>query len=503
VSDFKKIDSKTSILLAFWAVFMLPPHLCAQNLAKFEKAFSFKYGEKMEYDGEVKVVFQYRNKDESAGTLIQGSAETASLNFDNSSFDGEFLMRITNLKFDKNKHEKEYALVITSACIDVNDRIKKTKSDPIQVGFSENKLPENADREIKFRVVDNGYGTLKIGFGIVKKTANISEWNCENGKIKLDFAIKGIKKEEIKAVIIVNKDSLAWLDCRPKGIDGWKKYLADWPNGQYKSVALELIGKETKPTKTPVSAPVESTVSSEEKQWALVQKSRTLADVQQFLAAFPNGKRFAQAELLQEELLPLDIQMLGSEGSKTVTILHANNPKYKDISLNDGLEIDDSRLLSEKILQVQYNRSGRYRILIKDDWGKSDTLNFDNKLSASLAADSNQLVFTINGGKKPYKIEFFNAETNQSVWSLTNVLDRKKVFFKDSLARQLGVKSLIAKVSDGDGGRAFEIVQAIQLPVFKKSIRWWPWLLGLVIFGLGGVTFWQLQKRKRYQATTR
>jgi len=77
------------------------------------------------------------------------------------------------------------------------------------------------------------------------------------------------------------------------------------------------------------------------------------------------------------------------------------NPKYKDLSLNKGILIDDSNWPDSIVIEIK--EAGRYEILIRDEFGRETTLTFDYNFKIDeVNQDRKQYTMEIKGGHPPF-----------------------------------------------------------------------------------------------------
>ena len=197
----------------------------------------------------------------------------------------------------------------------------------------------------------------------------------------------------------------------------------------------------------------EAKLRADREAFKKAERINTVASYKQYLMDFSSGRYVNQAEEAILRLSEMVVEKLVEEaGHLVVRFDNVLNLRYKDLSPDLGLEVDDSKLRSENILDIRYENQGTFKLLVRDDWEKEQLFSFSNRLTANMghSPDSTQVIFTINGGKKPYSVDLISYANNEVAWSMGGIRDFRTSISKDSLLAKGLQGTYRAEVWDGD-----------------------------------------------------
>ncbi len=176
------------------------------------------------------------------------------------------------------------------------------------------------------------------------------------------------------------------------------------------------------------------------------------------------------------------------------------SPRYKDISLWDGLEIDDSNWQSNHRLDVKMLHANReYKILIRDDLGREAVVPLGSAFIASMAKADSAYIVKILGGKTPYQIELRNNESGH--FEKYETSKEQIVFEKQDLLDKGFEGQYAVLVSYESGPEPQELSDQLyfEKPKFNKMI--YVWILLLLIAVIGVVLFFYLTRKTQQPQT--
>ncbi len=357
----------------------------------------------------------------------------------------------TKLKFGRNS--KKIKLVVKKDCIKPKGVIKYHQS------FHEFKQGETR-LIIPFSVNDNGEGEIKISYDIVKENSNnLNDWNCDKGEITFKINASGfpINSEKNKKNLVDNTNSTRnrnansvikkkWDSLNKNNLTELCAFYARYSKTSYGSSARkkirqldELAWKKIK--KEPSTIAYRQYLSDFEENCALrgryVRQAKTNlkdssildeweslmeAKDKEGIIAFMNGNEVYRQDAMNfiRDIFPIVPKVEELEKNKKYLLSLEDTifaPRYKNISLNDGIvKIDDSNWLEAKKLIVELNKGGSYKIQVEDTIGRISYFDFGYNFKASHKNIAQDYQIQIEGGAPPYLVTLTD-DANVEVWS--------------------------------------------------------------------------------------
>ncbi len=330
-----------------------------------------------------------------------------------------------------------------------------------------NNVSQKIIKVVEFKASDNVSGKFKLKFGVFHKEKPTSEWTFDSNEIEFNYVISGltpciepetqwnqVDQSDLQAVCAfidnykkdkcpdVNENAQSVYDAlddevfagvvskanqtsrRSEKIEVYRQYVNLFQNCKSlpnQSTNIQEAQRVIKTLEESKEVPEPKKEDPDKKLWRASEALNTLKAYQDYLKTFPDGKYadMAKDKILCLKPIVVTTNELNANGVKTVEILleNVNKPRYKNTSIDDGLIIDDSKLLEEHKLVVTFNTDGRFQIMIKDACLKDTLISFDNTLTAfwKFNQDSTALNFNIKNGRKPYRIDFLHTETDEVI----------------------------------------------------------------------------------------
>ena len=529
-------------------------HLAAQQiLPKYQHPIKFEYDN--EKEGEVIVVYQYDDNNKQPHYIEKSS----NLKID---FNGleEGILSVYFLKFKsterknvrRKKFRENFKLVVPKKCIKTTGNIALSSSyKKIDASYDIFEINESiSDRQIDFVIKKNGKGSIKINFGAIFKDLKISEWTCGGGgDINFNFEAIGIKE------VPIDYSALDWGEHQKGTIIDWAAHLNKYPKSDYKNLATNLIkneyGKKEFSTiqidtdqadrnfidfckkyaiynsdsgnyitraenrikkrkelrKVPIIEPIVPKAPCI-LAWAKIRKSSNPKDYENYLKEYESSSSPCESyfEIAKEkisELQPLELEQkkeVDEKGYSVIFIKNAINPKFKDISIDDGLIVKTERLKDENILLVKHDLGGQYELYVEDEYGKKDSISFDNNLVAGMKADSASLRFTFEKGSKPYQLKFINEQNGTIVFSKDTIQNNGWEIPISTLQKKGISGNILIQASDNDSWKPKKMGTVFIAPLNKNTFTKY-WIIGISALAilLGGIfffLFWKKRKKK-------
>ena len=150
--------------------------------------------------------------------------------------------------------------------------------------------------------------------------------------------------------------------------------------------------------------------------------------------------------LQMEYPLQLTVETAGKQ--RIFNFENATGLRYKNLSPNAGLTINDTALLESSRLVVNVEDRGQFKLYFKDTYGRDTTVQFSNALTAKLSGglDSN-LIIQIIGGEAPFFIQLYDPKTEDLLVEL-ETFDRTYILNKEELKDISG--PILIKVAGSD-----------------------------------------------------
>jgi len=414
----KSIKMKKNTCLFFVIFLYLIPYIGAQVDVEIS-SFTYKDNANKERTGEIGYTFW-----QDAGTVMdqipyKGKAHTHQLTFSPSK--NKFTIGLMHLKLDR-KTRGDFKLAVKNNCIIRNGVLNYRGS------FIE--IEEGDTREkLSFNVSGNGTGKVAVRFAIVpKNSSNINDWVCTIGEIVFKLNATGFP-EVTNPTLTVNpspkppdnkpplpktlkelctgytryrtvnsteaqrfKEEYRKIEAaiwrKANSIKAWEKYITDlgactYIKGRYITKAKDKIAEEKrKAEKLGIT-----------EKWESLKAEKNKEAILTFFAKKNLRKK-------QYTLKILDTLFV---------------PKYKNISLNNGITIDDSRWLSSQELKVELKKEGNYKILVADTIGRSSIFDFGYVFQANSTNESDAYTINIEGGDAPFFVSLWDEKETETL----------------------------------------------------------------------------------------
>lgn len=380
---------------------------------------------------------------------LQGAANaTVSLRFINGD----------NIRLDRN-----YRLVVRVGCFKANSFLNLNTETDVQFVARKN---INSEGRFVFNILKNGATHLKIGYNVVHKDS-IIPLDCKQ-EFSIPLEITGLSdpsEQECKAALALissnkpeafqkleqiwnkypnasckqiiepmleeyrmyqnarEKSNKNCAEARTVCLSYQKKYQS---NNSFWQAEIQAILNQC-PEKKKVPEPVETNntktvaqvIPEYKNDWNLLQKNKPLREnlLVQYINRYENIADAAEyvklARSALTQIAPLRVlEERVSDFERVFTISNASRPRWKDMSMIPGLNVDDHALQTEGKIRVQLE-SGEFALRITDENKKDTTIRFSNAFSGQMnTLPENKAYFIqISGGRKPYRIDIENMET--------------------------------------------------------------------------------------------
>ena len=460
-------------------------------------------------------------------------------------FEGTSKGKVELVLIDVKGITKKNKLVIkVKSCIIEKEGLKLLNSHEEFFELYHIKHEKYKRERIFFEAVKNRISeAIEISFDIVDENSfNINEWKCDKGKIVIRYSIEGIVDPDLEAWEKVNQNSLTEL-CEfhhnhkrnrfaskalslikkkdeklwnrvkyaAKSKEVCREYIDSFKtcsgySGKYISDAYEIIEEVEPPPPPPVPDPHQTDCESIKDEWnKFLDSQPTEKEVLDYTDRLRSSKKrcIGDIEKIIMDLFPVlkDSLIHDSENERHYLIQNTQySPRYKDISHSDGLEIDDSLWEEEHILKVTKTKSGKFKILIRDDLGRETVLTFGNVFEVEMESSDSIHKINIIGGTKPFKIELMDTQTKEIVWTKENLKEQYFLLKTDDLKYKNIYGQFVVRVWDNLDDQPIELKKPVFLereqPITMKLIG----VLGVVVFVIGISLFYYLRKgRRRHQ----
>ena len=516
------------MFLSLLGFFLGSFHLKAQNqLTKFDLDYDFKYLK--------------RNGNTGDGTL------TLNVRFVPEGTDGNLLSGKTGIRVTGLRQQKA-AFIFTVKEI----KIKGTKprkltvqipdgchrlSGPVQPPSGHVKFmpaTELVKGKELFRVPAKGTGTFNIDLGYLIYTEDASYDNSAcNNRILLTGKI-----EDVPEVLPdpeptpPNPDSLALEMAKSEGIAAVQEWITKNSTSDFLPDAVDWLSEEkarllrtclacadttcltpcynfldyfrsdekTQDVKdhieelTRVPPPPPPPIDPDREAFLNCLETEDLDCFKSLLEENPDHPYKEQIEEAIERLSPMEYKRERTGNSYVYQLNFVKNPRWKDISADYGMEVDDSRLLSDKELRIKLTESGKYRLFIEDEWGKKDTIELANVFNANFEKVSTGYRLFVEGGSPPYEVRLVNLASNNVEKTYDNIKDSLLISNED--VATLNGKEYLVWVYDG-GGLSKTKAGGFTTPIRKNTLPTYLTLIaiGAIVVLLVIYLIWYFRKR--------
>lgn len=166
-----------------------------------------------------------------------------------------------------------------------------------------------------------------------------------------------------------------------------------------------------------------------EEEWKGLQKNNEEEAIVAFYKEEAKGNDLEEVVLdhiITNFPLLADLQLL-DKAEKRYELRVENaffNPRYKNISLDYGMEIEDRDWLDSYTLDLKLNESGSYKVLIRDEIGREAIVSLGYQFKAEGILNNENYIIQIEDGTPPYHISFTGADQleTQSITSDSSVI---------------------------------------------------------------------------------
>ncbi|MCB0642629.1 MAG: hypothetical protein KDC44_13360, partial [Phaeodactylibacter sp.] len=230
----------------------------------------------------------------------------------------------------------------------------------------------------------------------------------------------------------------------------------------------------------------------------LEDKAASLECLKQLLEDNPDHPLKEQILEHVDRLEPIKYQREKSGNTYVYQLSHVKNPRWKDISQDYGMVVDDSKLLSDKQLRIKLNDRGKYKLFLEDEWGKQDTIELANIFNAVLDKVSTGYQLFVEGGNPPYQVQLVNLSSNEAEKTYDGIQD--SLIIPDQDVASLSGKEYLVWVYDG-GGLSKTKAGEFTTPIKENN---WPAFLTLIAIAiilmlLVVYLLWYFRKRRAQQ----
>ncbi len=293
--------------------------------------------------------------------------------------------------------EKDWEELDTEDCIELNNYLNEYGDDGCFSGKAKNNL--------------NAIQTTLENRCFNRKDTNFCNQilDCFEGKPVADRARKLI--ESVKnPVIDPPADEREWKRIQySKRIEDFENFISNFGSSDYVAAARRKIKalKGDDQVKVRPSSP-------DRVAWNNIKTSTDPQDFLQFIQEFPESKYRDEADEAVRRYSEIKYELNSlDKGRYSVKFVNVTNPRFKDISLTEGLKIIEENWDFDRSLLVMLERSGVFKILVRDDeWNKQTTVSFSDQIEASkIEKTEDGYQGKIEGGTPPYRIRFINSET--------------------------------------------------------------------------------------------
>jgi len=343
----------------------------------------------------------------------------------------------------EEKNVKHYILAINENCI----KSKNLKPEIGNHAIYENADTLNNNKEKKhhatlcFKPINTGSASIEIGFDIVESSVDRNQWKCkfplkfEYEELRVNSIVppKIIPEEKIKEIPPVESPKPEPIKKDPydtinkTDINALCNYFQTSKDPRAKNDISRIDREKWKQTKNTIESynsylkllPIECssyalmyadsaynkiTYLQTSAEWNRIKSSGNEEAIIDFYNRHRNykekvisliQKKFPNINIIRDTIKENDKEKHIIRGKNTV------NPKYKDLSLNKGILIDDSNWPDSMVIEIK--EAGRYEILIRDEFGRETTLTFDYNFKIDeVNQDRKQYTMEIKGGQPPF-----------------------------------------------------------------------------------------------------
>ncbi len=526
-----RIKKTISLQLIIWIVLSC----CNTLYAQIDKPLfvTLKSGKKT-----AKIYYHAKySTDDSFGKPIYANGENEhdvqNIDFQDSKY-GRIEIEILKIEGMRKKHK----FLIKSDCPLSTDHVKHIADDtPIQ-------SKENGDinKNIEYQIIKDGKGEIIIKLGITDNGNNINETSCNDGKIVIRYNITGVYK---KPVVVKEKpkpkppseskrqikpqEEFDWKMLNKEDINALGQFIEEYPYGKklneakerlkklddflwnkagnskakkdyefytykfrnYPHLALRYDQAEIKIDGAGRSSGDSSGGSKKIDDFLLTNPSEE--DIVQYIKAHAYSRKEALNHIITE-FPKIEYSKEKIDDRFKIKILNPYfNPRYKNISLSDGLIIDHSSWQEEYVLNIEVNKDEDFKIIVTDSLDREIIIPFGNTFDVDVTDTDEAYVINILGGKKPYTIELFNEQTKHSENFETN--STSFLLSKEKLLNEGFLGEYTVKVKHNDRVEPLVLSRSIYLKESKSNTLFILIFAALLLLS-SGLFYYLFKKRK-------
>lgn len=397
-----------------------------------------------------------------------GTHKNGKFNYFQNTKIGGVIVAIRGMEFPKNNNK--YQVFFDEKCISTTGGVKLSK-----ITTSDSKKNGFIPKALSFEVSENGESYIEIKYAVshINNVENLSHCYRYNHKLKFYFTAVGLKEPpKPSPVISYSKPSVSkceyiksfdrWGElcgelngeCRDYAITRmmqlddllWRKYRKC--NSYHKYIKLEerCGNYKLKNLEKAKAAKDKCDIEDEIKRlWGKAQEIGTTQLIEEFLEKYPNSQYEDEARLELVKLLSMKLQFSdeSTDDCRVITVSNVSQIQIKNISLDNGATyevLDEEELPFSKKVKICIKEGGNFKFVFFDpEWNKTDTFSLNELLITSFNQLGQEYQFKVRQGKSPYQIEWFDLNTDKSVYKLKLSKNHYKIN-KDSLLGKINNK---------------------------------------------------------------
>lgn len=240
--------------------------------------------------------------------------------------------------------------------------------------------------------------------------------------------------------------------------------------------------------------------SPEEALWAECQESKTLDCLEKYFEGYPEGTHLKEAidsykSLANPGFTSVPVQ---KPNTQRIQLKDMYRPKLKDLSADDGLEIDTSMLWEALYFDVTFGESGTFSVQVVDQLGqKLPAINLVKNFSVDIQGDAESgITLYVKGGEAPFEISFINSRTEAVELERSSDGPRKISFTPEDFEGMGG--SYFVQVKDKLLKEPYQ-AGIVNIPIAADSSWGLVGIISVVAIGLIALLLfigWQRKKRR-------
>lgn len=460
----------------------------------------------------------------------------------NNAASGMVSIQIENLELASKRHYKDINIWLLQRDFSTQGGIaEKATFKNLRFSLDDDQKLEQKDagsRTIDFRIINNGSGKLKLG--IVPLGKKEDNFGPANSFVEVPLKVTGIYEAPPEPE---DESIAAWELAKPKGKNAWCQYLSTYPKGSGEAEARRLLADHDRREWRSIQKPTNEEdgkalrayrekledyralfdgcsfqgdyiseakkqiewvngmlpkLEEEYKAWQLAKSQNTIEGYENYLAKYANTEEAEDAREAIFQLKPAkcEVENLGNR-KHMLRLEFMKNARFKDLSKDDGLIINASRLKEDNELVVEFGERGEFTLLFEDEYGKTLTVSLSDRFMAEVSGKPDSLIqVRFIGGEKPYEVVLVSARNGQTLLTKTDIQSGSITLNVQELEHINGLAKVL--VTDKYAPSPIEIGQ-LDFPV-EKTGNWLTIviiaLLAIIILGLS-VTFLRLRSKRR------